>query len=60
MSKMSREINLLVSQCFANIFCIEAILDQILFEQVAGFDVAMTVLKDPEARNWPKYEPHAN
>ena len=28
--------------------------------QVAGFDVAMTVLKDPEARNWPKYEPHAN
>lgn len=28
--------------------------------QVAGFDVALTVLKDPEARNWPKYEPHAN
>ncbi len=28
--------------------------------QVAGFDVALTVLKDPESRNWPKYEPHAN
>jgi hypothetical protein len=28
--------------------------------QVAGFDVALTVLKDPEARNWPRYEPHAN
>lgn len=28
--------------------------------QVAGFDVALTVLRDPEARNWPKYEPHAN
>ena len=28
--------------------------------QVAGFDVALTALKDPEARNWPKYEPHAN
>ena len=28
--------------------------------QVAGFDVALTVLKDPEARNWPKHEPHAN
>ena len=28
--------------------------------QVAGFDVALTVLKDPEARNWPKYEPHTN
>lgn len=28
--------------------------------QVAGFDVALTVLKDPEGRNWPKYESHAN
>jgi hypothetical protein len=28
--------------------------------QVAGFDVALTALKDPEARSWPKYEPHAN
>ena len=28
--------------------------------QVAGFDVALTALRDPEARNWPKYESHAN
>lgn len=28
--------------------------------QVAGFDIALTALRDPEARNWPKYEPHAN
>jgi hypothetical protein len=28
--------------------------------QVAGFDLALTILKDPELRNWPKYEPHAN
>lgn len=28
--------------------------------QVSGFDTALTVLKDPEARNWPKFEPHAN